>query len=154
MAVTCTTAASRNNHWLHCLPERAVFYGIVRAVGDIEANLTDLGTDRDATGGDHCIRQQCSMRNMLQDGIREKCDTFRSKSCGHRKRIARSSFGVGGHVAKLGRHWNESTNVRVPDVAAEADAASPERGSNKTGVGMPHCERRAPCEPRRGWRRS
>ena len=26
--------------------------------GDIEANLTDLGTDRDATGGDHCIIMQ------------------------------------------------------------------------------------------------
>ena len=30
--------------------------------GDIEANFTDLGTDRDAVGGDHCIRQQCGAK--------------------------------------------------------------------------------------------
>ena len=45
--------------------------------------------------------------------------------------------------------WNESTHVRAPDVVAEADAATPERGSDK-GVGTPHRdERRTPCKPRR-----
>ena len=48
----------------------------------------------------------------------------------------------------------KSTHVRAPDVVAEAGAASPERGSDK-GVGMSHVdERRTPCKPRRGWRRS
>ena len=62
--------------------------------------------------------------------------------------------GVGGHDVELGRHWNESTHVGAPDVVAEADVTSPERGSDK-GVGMSHIEgRRKPCKPRRGWRRS
>ena len=35
--------------------------------GDVKANLTDLGADRDATEGDHCIRQQCSTRNLHEN---------------------------------------------------------------------------------------
>ena len=33
----------------------AEFYGTVKGRVDIEANLTDPGTDPDAIGGDHCI---------------------------------------------------------------------------------------------------
>ena len=36
----------------------------------------------------------------------------------------RVPVGVGGHVVELGRHWNESTHDRAPDVVAEADATS------------------------------
>ena len=38
-------------------------------------------------------------------------------------------------LSKLGRHWNEITHVRAPDVVAETDATSPERGSDK-GAGV------------------
>ena len=80
--------------------------------GDIEANLTDLGTDRDAIGGDHCIRQQCSPRNMHQDGIREGETSFNQRVVDTRiVSQERVPVGVGRHVAELGGHWNESTHV-------------------------------------------
>ena len=44
-----------NNFWLHCPLERHEFHCFVS--GNIEGNFTDLGTDRDAIGGDHFIRQ-------------------------------------------------------------------------------------------------
>ena len=47
--------------------EKAKFYGIVRARGDIKANLTDLRADQDATGGDHYSRQQGSTRNLYEN---------------------------------------------------------------------------------------
>ena len=54
-------------------------------------------------------------------------------------------------------NWGDigtKAHVRVPDVVAEADATPPDKGSDK-GVGMPHLdERRTPCKPRMGWRRS
>ena len=59
--------------------------------GDIEANFTDLGTDRDAIGGDHCIRQQCSTRNMHQDRIREGATSFNQRVVDSKNRIARKS---------------------------------------------------------------
>ena len=57
--------SSRGRVLLHC-----------QGRGDIEANFADLGTDRHAIGGDHRIRQQCSTRNMHQDGIREGATSF------------------------------------------------------------------------------
>ena len=83
---------------------KAEFYGIVRAVATSKANLTDLGADRNEGGGDKCIRQQCSTRNLHENRLGKGADTFQSKSCGNRKRIAKKGVpvGVGGHVVELG----------------------------------------------------
>ena len=90
----------------------AEFYGVVRVVATVEANLTDLGTDRDAIGGDQCIRQQCGTRNMHQDRIREGATSFNERVVDTRiVSQERVSVGVGRHVAELGGHWNESTHV-------------------------------------------
>ena len=62
------------------------------------------------------------------------------------------AVGVGGYALELGRHRNEGTHVRAPDVVAEADAATPERGSDK-GVGMPRVVDEHRERPRRGWGR-
>ena len=80
--------------------------------GDIKANLTDLGTDRDAIVGDHCIRQQCSTRNMHPDRIREDATSFNQRVVDTRiVSQERVPVGVGRHVAELGGHCNESTHV-------------------------------------------
>ena len=117
----------------------AEFYGIVKAVATSKhTSNTDLGTDRDATGGDHCIRQQCSTRKMDQDRIREGATPFDQRVVDTGS-VSQGGVpvGVGGHVVELGRHRNEDTHVRTPDVVVEADATSLERGSDK-GVGGPH----------------
>ena len=78
----------------------------------MEANLADLGTGRDAIGGDHCIRQQCSTRNVHQDGIQEGAKSFNQRVVNTRiVSQERVPVGVGRHVAELGGHWNESTHV-------------------------------------------
>ena len=80
--------------------------------GDIEANITDLGTDLDAIGGDPCIRQQCSTRNMHQDGIQESATSFNERVVDTRiVSQERAPVGVGRHAAELGGHWNESTHT-------------------------------------------
>ena len=104
--------------------------------GDVEANLTDPGTDRDAIGGDPCIRQQCRARNIHQDGIREGTTSFNQRVVDTRiVSQERVPVGVGRHIAELGGHWNDRTHVRTSDVVAVADATAPWRGA-ETGVGM------------------
>ena len=68
----------------------------------MKANFTDLGTDRDATGGDHDIRQQCSTRSMHQDGIREGA-TFSNRRVVGTGSVPQegASVGVSGHVVEL-----------------------------------------------------
>ena len=56
----------------------AEFYGIVRVVGQ-KANFTDLGADREAIRGDHCIRQQCGTRHVYKDRIRESATFFNQR---------------------------------------------------------------------------
>ena len=82
MAVTCFTAASRSNRWLHCAPRGRVLRHC-QGRGDIEANIADLGTDRDAIGGDHCIQTAA--------GFPEGATTSDQKSCGYRNRTERKS---------------------------------------------------------------
>ena len=96
-SVSCTVERS-GSHMLDCSVARHC-----QGRGDTNANLTDHGADRDATGGDHCIRQQCSTRNVHQDGIWEG-----ATSCNQRVVNARSvsqeglPVGAGGHVVELG----------------------------------------------------
>ena len=99
--------------WLVALSsEEAEFYGIVRGRGDIEANLTDLGADRNATGGDHCIGQQCSTRNVHQDRVQEgaKLVNQRVVDTGSVPQ-ERIPGGASGHVVELGRHRNKRAHV-------------------------------------------
>ena len=79
--------------------EEAEFYGIVKAV----ANLTDLGANRDATGGDHCIRQQCSTRNLHENRVGEGATFFDQRVVGVGS-VSQEGVpvGVGGHVVELG----------------------------------------------------
>ena len=105
----CTVA----KQWLVALSsEEAEFYGIVRGRGDIEANLTDLGTDRDATGGGHCIGQQCSTRNVHHDRVREGATLVNQRVVDTgsvpQERIP---IGASGHVVELGRHRNKRAHV-------------------------------------------
>ena len=143
MAVTCLTVLRKGRVLRHC-----------QGRGDIEANLTDLGADRIEGEGDKCFRQQCGERDMHENRIRKGTTLFN-------QRVVDTGglpqegvpVGVGGYALELGRHRNEGTHVIALDVVAEADAATPERGSDK-GVGMPHVdERRTQCMPRRRWRR-
>ena len=91
----CCTVFRRGRVLRHC-----------QGRGDIEANLTDLWTDRVAIGGDHCIRQQCGTRNMHQDRIREGA-TFCNQRVVDTEVVSqeRVPVGVGWHVAELGGHW-------------------------------------------------
>ena len=81
--------------------------------GDIEANLTDLGTDRGAMGGDHCIRQQCGTKNMHQDRIRGGATSFNQRVV-DTKIVSQERVPVNvGRLnwADIGTNWNESTHV-------------------------------------------
>ena len=90
----------------------ADFYGIVRAVATSKQTskvLEQIGMQSEVT---ICIRQQCSTRNMHQDGIREGATSFNLRVVDTRiVSQERVPVGVGRHVAELGRHWNESTHV-------------------------------------------
>ena len=111
-SVSCTVERC-GSHMLDCSVSKqslvalssgeAEFLRHCRGRGDIKANLTDLGTDRDATGGDHCIRQQCSRRKMHQDGIWEGVTPFNQRVVGAGSVPQEGvPVGVGGHVVELG----------------------------------------------------
>ena len=71
--------------------------------GDVKANFAGLGTDRSASGGDHCTRQQCSTRNLHENGIGTDPAPFDQRVVDTGS-VSQEGVpvGVGGHVAKLG----------------------------------------------------
>ena len=81
----------------------AEFDGFVRAVATSKANLSGFGTDRSASGGDHCIRQQCSTRNLHENGKGKGATPFDQRVVDTRVvSQERVPVGVGGHVAEPG----------------------------------------------------
>ena len=47
--------------------------------GDVKANLTGLGTDRNARGGDDSLRQQCGESDLHENGIRKGTTPFNQR---------------------------------------------------------------------------
>ena len=71
--------------------------------GDFKANFTDLGADRNESGGDHCIKQQCSTWNLYENGFGKGATTFNQRVVDTRiVSQERVPVGVGGHVVELG----------------------------------------------------
>ena len=97
--------------------------------GDLKANLTELGTDRNEGGGDSCLRQQCGKRDVRTGSGKVRHTPFNRRvvdKAYRKKEFQLVSVDTLLDWADIGTKAHD----RAPDVVAEADAAAPDWGAS------------------------
>ena len=80
----------------------AEFCSIVRAVATPK-RTSQILEGRNASGGDHCIRRQCSTRNLHENGMRKGAALFSQRVVDTGSASQEGvPVGVGGHIVELG----------------------------------------------------